>query len=72
LIDTTSKEKEVMGQIFDREFRREKNLEIAKKLANDAVKAQATKKGKKDPVKEAAEKKAKEEAKLVQIEETFF
>lgn len=48
-----------MGQIFDREFRREKNLEISKKLANDAIKAQGKGKTKKDPVKEAEEKKAK-------------
>ena len=26
-----------MGQIFDREFKREKNLEIARKLAGDAA-----------------------------------
>ena len=39
LYETTAKEKEVMGQIFDREFRREKTLEITKKLANDALKA---------------------------------
>lgn len=32
LYETTAKEKEVMAQIFDREFKREKNLEIMKKL----------------------------------------
>jgi dynein intermediate chain 2 len=36
LYETTLKEKEVMQTIFEREFRREKNLEIMKKLANDA------------------------------------
>jgi len=30
-----------MQTIFEREFRREKNLEIAKKLANDAIMKQA-------------------------------
>ena len=35
LYDTTPKEKEIMQQVFEREARREKNLEIAKKLAND-------------------------------------
>lgn len=33
LVDTTPKEKEVMQTIFEREFRREKNLEILKKEA---------------------------------------
>jgi len=33
LVDTTNKEKEVMQNIFEREFRREKNLEIQKKDA---------------------------------------
>ena len=37
LFETTPKEKEVMQTIFEREFRREKNLEVAKKLANDAI-----------------------------------
>jgi len=36
LYETTLKEKEVMQTIFEREFRREKNLEIMKKLANDS------------------------------------
>ena len=72
LYDTTPKEKEVMGQIFDREFRREKTLEIAKKMANDATKAQSKTKGKKDPAKEAAEKAQKLKEKLSSIEEAFF
>ena len=33
LVDTTNKEKEVMQTIFEREFRREKNLEIMKRDA---------------------------------------
>lgn len=33
LVDTSNKEKEVMQTIFEREFRREKNLEIMKKEA---------------------------------------
>lgn len=35
LYETTGREKETMQQIFEREFRREKNLEVMKKLAND-------------------------------------
>lgn len=35
LYETSQKEKEVMGQIFDREFRREKNLITSKKLGKD-------------------------------------
>lgn len=35
LYETTAKEKETMNQIFDREFRREKSLEIANKKAKD-------------------------------------
>ena len=38
LYETTVKEKEVMGHIFEREFRREKNLQTQKKLAKDATK----------------------------------
>jgi dynein intermediate chain 2 len=37
LYETSNKEKEVMGQIFEREFKREKNLEISRKLAGDAA-----------------------------------
>lgn len=36
LYETTGKEKEVMQTIFEREFRREKNLEIMKKFEKDA------------------------------------
>ena len=46
LVDTSTKEKESMQQVFEREARREKNLEIAKKLATEAsAKGPATKKG---------------------------
>ena len=46
-----------MQQIFDREFRREKNLEVMKKNANDAK--NAPKKGKEeDPAKIEADKEA--------------
>jgi len=46
LYETTGREKETMQQIFEREFRREKNLEVMKKLANDAK--NAPKKGKEE------------------------
>jgi len=36
LYETTAKEKEVMVQVFEREARREKNLEISKKMEVDA------------------------------------
>lgn len=66
LYETTPKEKESMQQIFEREFRREKNLEVMKKLANDA-KAPPKKAGKgEDPEKIAKEK---EEAVKKQLEE---
>ena len=35
-METSSKEKEVMQTIFEREFRREKNLEILKKFEKEA------------------------------------
>lgn len=58
LYETTPREKETMQQIFEREFRREKNLEVMKKLANDAK--NAPKKGKdEDPKKIEAEKELK-------------
>jgi len=40
------KEKEVMQQIFEREFRREKNLEMARKAAEKAGPSKATKSNK--------------------------
>lgn len=35
LYETAPNEKETMGQIFDREFRREKNLDNAQKKAGE-------------------------------------
>jgi len=58
LVDTTVKEKEVMQQVFEREARREKNLEIAKKLATDAQAKAPVKKGAADPEKIAKEREA--------------
>jgi dynein intermediate chain 2 len=72
LYETTLKEKEVMQTIFEREARREKNLEIAKKLATDDKKGPAAKKGAVDPekLKKQAEEKLAED--LKKIEEGFF
>jgi len=58
-------EKEVMLTIFDREFRREKTLDVTKRLADKAAKA---------PKKEDEEGDgaAKLEEKLSAIEEDFF
>ena len=55
-----------MGQIFDREFRREKNLITSKKLNKDAGAA------KKDPSKVQAEKEEKMSEAIKDIEEQFF
>lgn len=72
LVDTTMKEKEVMQQVFEREARREKNLDIAKKLASDALlKAPAAKKGV-DPEKEAKAREQEHADNLKNIEEGFF
>ena len=71
LVDTSSKEKEVMQQVFEREARREKNLEIAKKLANDAL-AKAPVKKTVDPEKEAAQREIEQAENLKNIEEGFF
>jgi hypothetical protein len=66
------KEKEVMQQVFEREARREKNLDIAKKLASDALlKAPAAKKGV-DPEKEAKAREQERADNLKNIEEGFF
>ena len=61
-----------MQTIFEREARREKNLEIAKKLATDDKKGPAAKKGTADPekLKKQAEEKLAED--LKKIEEGFF
>jgi dynein intermediate chain 2 len=61
------KEKEVMQQIFEREFRREKNLEMARKAAEKAGGAKPkTEKSGKDKIAE------KLEAQLKEIEDQFF
>lgn len=71
LYEQANKEKEVMQTIFDREFRREKNLEIAKKLAaGDPKKAKATQKV--DPKAEAEEKRAAMKETIATLEEDFF
>ena len=59
------KEKEVMGQIFEREFKREKNLELARKAAERAVKPKNADKNK-DKIAERLE------AQLKDIEDKFF
>jgi dynein intermediate chain 2 len=59
------KEKEVMQQIFEREFRREKNLEIARKAAERAPKPKNDNKNK-DKIAEQLD------AKLKDIEDKFF
>ena len=66
LYETTPREKEVMGQIFEREFRREKNLYTQKKLNKDADKKV------KDVNKVAAEKETQVKEQLQKIEEEFF
>ena len=68
LYETSSKEKEIMGQIFDREFRREKNLLTSKKLNKDA----GSKVKKADKKGDAAAKEGEQKDKLTQIEEDFF
>lgn len=68
LYETTPKEKDVMFQIFEREFRREKNLMTSKKLSGDAG-------GKDKKVLDAGIIQEKEDAMkntLVTIEEEFF
>lgn len=65
LYETTGQEKEVMGQIFEREFRREKNLLTQKKLSKDPGGAKKVEKI--DAEKEASMKEA-----LKKIEEEFF
>lgn len=69
LYETTSKEKEIMGQIFDREFRREKNLLTSKKLNKDAG-SKVKKVGDKGGDKGAKDGEFKEN--LTKIEEEFF
>jgi hypothetical protein len=54
-----------MGQIFEREFKREKNLELARKAAERAVKPKNADKNK-DKIAERLE------AQLKDIEDKFF
>jgi dynein intermediate chain 2 len=56
LVETSAKEKEVMQSIFEREFRREKNLEVQRKGDKGAEKS--TKKAH-DPAKAQQEKDEK-------------
>ena len=58
-----------MGQIFDREFRREKNLLTQKKLNKEAT--GKDKKGK-DASKLQAERESGMKDRIVKIEEEFF
>jgi len=60
------KEKEVMQQIFEREFRREKNLDVAKKAAERAGPPKKKDDKAKDKIAERLE------AKLKEIEAKFF
>ena len=64
LYEPAANEKEMMGQIFEREFRREKNLEQAKRQAEKKP-AQA----KQDNKEKIAEKL---QARLKEIENSFF
>jgi len=61
-----------MQTIFDREFRREKNLEIAKKLAQGDPKKKKEAPVKVDPKKEAEEKKAAMKETINNLEGSFF
>jgi dynein intermediate chain 2 len=69
LYDTTIKEKEVMQSIFDREYRREKQLENQRRLESQA-KAPAKKAV--DPEKAKREKEEKMTSKLEEQREFFF
>ena len=60
------KEKEVMQTIFEREFRREKNLEVAKKAAERNVPKGKAEKSGKDKIAERLESQLKD------IEDKFF
>jgi dynein intermediate chain 2 len=60
------KEKEVMQQIFEREFRREKNLDVARKAAERAGPPKKKDDKQKDKIAERLE------AKLKEIESKFF
>ena len=69
LYETTGKEKEVMQTIFEREFRREKNLEIQKKFEKEA---KAPPKKVVDPEKVQKEREEKMKTMLEEQRELFF
>jgi dynein intermediate chain 2 len=68
LYETSSKEKDDMLQIFEREAKREKNLQVMRRLNNEKPG------GKKDknPEQIAKEKEAKQKEELGLLEEKFF
>merc|ERR1711935_218339 len=69
------REKEEMVKIFEREFRREKTLDIAKKQAAEALlKSKKVPKGEQpvDPEQEAKAKEAELKTRLIDIDEKFF
>jgi dynein intermediate chain 2 len=75
LYETAPREKEEMGKIFDREFRREKTLDIAKRQALEAlIKGKKVAKGEKpvDPEAIAVEKESEMKTRLMDIDEKFF
>lgn len=75
LYETAPREKEEMVKIFEREFRREKTLDIAKKMAFEAVnKKTKLPKGEKpvDPEEVARQKEVELKTRLTDIDEKFF
>ena len=75
LHETAPREKEEMGKIFDREFKREKTLDIAKKQAQESLvknkKAKGAEKAQ-DPEEIAREKEVELKCTLKTIDEKFF
>jgi dynein intermediate chain 2 len=72
LYDKAPQEKEIMQSIFDREFRREKTLEQAKKKEAEKKSNNTAKKDAKALEKEKAEAEAKMSENLKDIEGVFF
>jgi dynein intermediate chain 2 len=68
LYETTVKEKEMMQQIFEREFRREKNLDIMRKMQTE----NKGPKKEKNPELIAKQKEEEVKGKIKNIEEKFF
>lgn len=68
LYETSQKEKEVMQQIFEREFRREKNLDVMRRLSTDPKPV----KKEKNPEQVAKDREDAMKSKLQDIEEKFF